>query len=209
MLGFARRKKEPAEIHSGASLRERFLADPSGVGRRLGFDEAESRRLAGMSDAQPDSFAATLQKRRLEQAGKLLPLTCRALGPAFEEAFRRYARTHVPARLARKHLGDALAFALFLEKLLRKERPAPRWLQDLLRYERSRIKAADPRRHLVMTLFRHDVSRLVRSLARKERDAAVVARRCLAVWARKRRGAPVRYAVYLLPSLPRRKRDGG
>lgn len=205
MLGFARKKKELEEIHTSAGMRERFLADPVAVGHGLGFDAAEKRRLASMSEAQLDSFAASLHKRRLEQAGKLLPLTCRALGPDFEAAFRNYTRSHVPVRLARKHLGDALAFAAFLEKLLRRERREPRWLLDVLHYERSRVKAADPRRRLVLALFRHDVSRLVRSLARKEREAAVLARRCLAVWARARRGEPVRYAVYFLPRLPRRK----
>jgi hypothetical protein len=205
MLGFVRRKKELEEIHTSAGLREQFLADPLGVGRGLGFGAAETRWLEGMSDAQLNSYAASLHKKRLEQACKLLPLTCRALGPDFHEAFRAYTRSRVPARLVKKHLGDALAFATFLEKLLRRERREPRWLLDVLHYERSRIKAANPRRHVVVALFRHDVSRLVRSLARKEREAAVLARRCLAVWGRTRRGGVVRYAVYFLPSLKRRK----
>ena len=200
--GLDKKDKGLAELDPGANLRERFLADPVAVGRRLGLGAAEARRLAGMS---PRSFAASLQKKRLEQVGKLLPLTHRVLGDYFHAAFRDYADSPTLPRAARKHLGDALAFAAFLSKALRKERREPSWVLDVLRYELARVKASDPRRRVVVCYFRHDVRPLVRSLARKEKEAAVLACRCVAVWARVRRGEKVRYALFILPRLPRRK----
>lgn len=145
----------------------------------------------------------SLHNKRLGQVTKLLPLSSRVLGRHFSDAFRGYAKTTPPGG-TKKHLGDALAFAEHLEKTLRREGQQPRWVLDLLRYERSRVKAADPRRHVVVSFFRHDISRLVRSLARKE-DAMIFGRVCVAVWARRKRGGIIRYALYMLPTLPRRK----
>lgn len=203
-MGLAEMQKALARLYTNAALRERFFNDPAAVARELGFGDEEARRLAELSPARIDSFARALHNKRLAQVAKLLPLSKRALGGPFSEAFRAFADTYVPAG-TKKHLGDALAFAGHLEKLLRERKGQhPRWALDLLRYEKARIKAADPRRRVVVCVFRHDISQLVRSLARKE-DAAVFTRPCVAVWARLRRGTTIRYAVYMVPELRRRK----
>jgi len=202
-MGLADMQRVLARLYTNAPLRERFHADPLAVARELGFSDEEARRLAEVPPARLDSFARSLHSKRLGQVAKLLPLSRRALGQTFDEAFRRFADSYVP-KGTKKHLGDALAFAEHLEKMLRAKRGQPRWALDLLRYEKARIKAADPRRRLVVCLFRHDIGRLVRSLARKE-DASVSPRRCVAVWARLRRAAAVRYAVFMAPALRRRK----
>ena len=140
---------------------------------------------------------------RFLEASKVLPITRRMLGARFKKFYREYAGGGA-GRGRGGHLGDDLAFAAYLEKRLRKERQYPRWVLDLLRYEKSRLRAADPGRHIVLCAFRHDISRLVRGVARKDAPFEVVVRRSVAVWWRPRRGSPVRYAVLTPPHLFRR-----
>ncbi|HYN84807.1 MAG TPA: hypothetical protein VER32_06120 [Pyrinomonadaceae bacterium] len=161
---------------------------------------------AGAPGARLQPFVGPVHDRRLGEVCKLLPLTNRVLGRRFGEVFTRYAKEMKPA--AKKHLGDALSFALFLERTARRERFEPRWVLDLMRYEKSRIKASDPRRRVVACLFRHDISRLVRSVARREVETVALRRLCAAVWMRRRRGEPVRYAVLSLPELRARRGAG-
>lgn len=202
-MGLAELQAALARLYTNTELRERFFADPLAVARELGFAEEEAEQLIAISPQRVETFARALHTKRLTQVSKLLPLTNRVLGQRFSSAFRQYADARVPSG-TKKHLGDAYEFAAHLDLTLRREWREPRWVLDLLRYEKSRIKAADPRRHVVACAFRHDISRLVRSLARKE-EAAIHPRRCLAVWARLRRGEKIRHVVLMLPALPRRK----
>jgi len=143
---------------------------------------------------------------RFIEACKVLPLTRRVLCERFTEFYRQHAAAHVRGKVLR-HMGDDLAFALFVEKNLKGERLQPRWVLDLLRYERARLQAADPARRVVVCFFRHDIGRLVRSVARREETPAAVSRLTVAVWWRPRRRGGVRYAVIALPeSNNRRKR---
>lgn len=200
-MGLAEMQETLARLYTDVGLRERFFADPLRVAHELGFSDEEARRLAELSPASVNSFAASLHNKRLNQVKKLLPLTARALGGRFTYEFRRYADAHLPAG-TKKIMEDALGFSLHLGKAL-KGGAEPRWAADMLRYERARIRASDPRRHVVVCLFRHDISRLVRSLARKE-EADVLIRPCAALWMRLRRGQTVRYSVIMLPRLRRK-----
>ncbi|HEX5706228.1 MAG TPA: hypothetical protein VFX96_02960 [Pyrinomonadaceae bacterium] len=162
--------------------------------------KAKTKAAAHAAGAPIKSFVGPVHDKRLGEVCKLLPLTSRVLGRRFGEVFTRYAKEHRP-EAPKKHLGDALSFALFLERTARRERFEPRWVLDLMRYEKSRIKASDPRRRLVACLFRHDISRLVRSVARREEQAVALRRLCAAVWMRPRRAESVRYTVLMLPEI--------
>lgn len=187
-------------LSSDIELRERFFRDPLKVGREMGLSNAETRRLAQLSAPQLRMFGVSPHARRFLEACKVLPLTHRTVKEIFTEHFEQFAATHAPGEL-RRHLGDNLAFALHLENKFRGLRQTlePRWALDLLRYERARLQAADPARRIVVQLFRHDISRLVRSLARREDVPQVQMRLCLAVWWRPRRRGKVRYAVITYP----------
>jgi hypothetical protein len=202
-MGLAERQKALAQLYTDTRLRERFLADPLTVCRELGFSEEEASRIASIPPARVASFARSLHNKRLAEVGKILPLTSRVLGKLFNENFESYAEKHLPGG-TKKHLGDALAFATHLQKVLREKGGQPRWVLDLLAYEKARIMAADPRCRLVVRYFRHDLRLLVRSLARKE-EAAIDVRRCVAIWARLKRGQAVRYAFFIAPRLRRGK----
>ena len=200
-MSTAEMQRALARVLADAQLRERFFKDPQGVGRQLGFGAEEVRRLAELSPKGLGLFASSLYSQWLFHISKVMPLTAYALGDRFATELRAYAATHLPGGV-RRIMQDALAFNLHLGKVL-KRRKEERWVIDLLRYERARIKAAVPRRRVVACVFRHDISRLVRSLARKQ-GAEAHTRPCLALWARLRRGETVRYAVVMLPQLRRK-----
>jgi hypothetical protein len=186
-------------------LRRRFVDDPFALGREFGLSPAASRRLRREAASRFDSFAATARDRRFVQVNKLLPLTHRVLGERFMRYFERYVAEHGPPAVERL-FGDVLHFAEYLEERLREDYLGSGWSLDLLRFEKARVKAADPRRRLVVARFRHDISRLVRGIARKDAPFEAVVRRTVAVWWRRRPHAPVRYAVFGLPRVFGRRR---
>lgn len=202
-MGLAELQHGLAQLYTNAGLRERFLADPLAVGGELGLSADEARQLAQLSAPQLRSFADSLHNKRLNEIGKLLPLTSRVMGRRFADLFVRYAETHTPAGV-QKHLGDALAFAEYVVNAALVERLEPPWLLDLVRYEKARLVAADPRRRFVACFFNHHIGPLVRSLARRSETPAVTPRPTLAVWVRPRRHGIVRYAAWMLPGIFRR-----
>lgn len=202
-MGLAELQKTLALLYTDTRLREDFFADPSRVGVELGLSAEETRRLQQLSAAEVNRFADSLCNKRLLGVGKLLPFTRRVLKERFDEDFRRYAAEHKHAG-APGYFEDAARFATHLDETLKREGACEAWAFDLLRFEVARVLAADPRRRLVARLFRHDISRLVSSLARREETPSVVRRPSLAVWWRPRRRAPVRYALLSAPKLRKR-----
>ena len=199
-MGLSEIEQILARLSTDEGLRRRFVEDPFALSRELGLSAAETRQLRREAAARFDSFAASSGEQRLVEMSKLLPLTHRVLGGRFAAHFKRYAAAHKSGGV--EHLfGDAIEFAGYLEESLREEHIGSGWTLDLLRYERARLKAADPNRRFVAAFFRHDISRLVRSVARKEEVPTVVRRATVALWMRSKRHAPVRYAVFAAPRL--------
>ena len=187
------------------ALRARFVENPFAFGREQGLSAAGARQLRREAAERYNSFAATPHERRFVQVNKLLPLTHRVLRERFTNYFERYVAEHGAPAVSRL-FGDVLLFAEYLEEKLKDDYLGSGWTLDLLRFEMSRVKAADPARRLVVAYFRHDIGRLVRGVARKVKEALleVVVNRSVAVWWRRRPHAPVRYAAFTAPSLRRR-----
>jgi len=186
-------------------LRRRFVDNPFALGRELGLSAAGARRLRREAAARFNSFAATPRERRFVQVNKLLPLTHRVLGERFMRYFERYVSEH-GAPAVERLFGDVLRFAEYLEERLKDDYLGSGWTLDILRFEKARVKAADPNRRLVVARFRHDISRLVRGIARRDAPFEAVVRRSVAVWWRRRPHEPVRYAVFSVPRLFGRRR---
>jgi len=189
-----------ARLSADEELRGRFVNDPFALGRELGLSATSTRQLRRAAAEQFDSLASTPRERRFVQVYKLLPLTHRVLKGRFTYYFDRYVAEHGAVSFERL-FGDVLAFADYLEKRLTEDQLGSGWTLDLLRFEKARIKAADPKRRLVVATFRHDISRLVRGVMRKGELFTAVRRRTVAVWWRRRKGEPVRYAVFNRPRL--------
>lgn len=190
-------------------LRARFVENPFALGRELGLTPSGTRQLRREAAERYDSFAETPHERRFVQVNKLLPLTHRVLRDRFTLYFDRYVAEHGAPAVSRL-FGDVLLFAEYLEEKLKEDYLGSGWTLDLLRFEKSRVKAADPDRRLVVATFRHDISRLVRGIARKDKDALleIVVRRSVAVWWRRRPHEPIRYAVFAAPKLFGGRRGG-
>src|SRR5215211_5365762 len=153
-------------LSSDEELRARFVENPFALGRELGLTPSGTRRLRREAAERYDSFATTPHERRFVQVNKLLPLTHRVLRGRFNMYFDRYVAEH--GGLAIESLfGDVLRFAEYLEGQLRDDYLGSGWTLDLLRFEKARVKAADPNRRFVVAYFRHDISRLVRGVVRK------------------------------------------
>jgi hypothetical protein len=192
-----------ARLSADEKFRERFVSDPFALGRELGLSAAGSRQLRRAAASRFDAIAASPRERRFVQVYKLLPLTHRVLKGRFTYYFDRYVAEHGAVSFDRL-FGDVLAFADYLEKRLTEDQLGSGWTLDILRFEKARIKAADPKRRFVVATFRHDISRLVRGVMRKGELFAAVRRRSVAVWWRSRKGEPVRYAVFNTPRLSRK-----
>jgi hypothetical protein len=194
-------------LSADEDLRARFVENPFALGRELGLTPSGTRQLRREAAERFDSFAATPHERRFVQVNKLLPLTHRVLRERFTNYFDSYVAQHGAPAVSRL-FGDVLLFAEYLEERLKDDYLGSGWTLDLLRFEKSRVKAADPNRRLVVATFKHDISRLVRGFARKDKEAMleVVVRRSVAVWWRRRPHEPIRYAVFAAPTLFRRRR---
>ena len=190
-------------LSADEELRARFVENPFALGRELGLTPAGTRRLRREAAERFDSFANTPHEQRFVQVNKLLPLTHRVLRERFTHYFDRYVAEHGEVSVERL-FGDVLHFAEYLEEKLKEDYLGSGWTLDLLRFEKARVKAADPNRRLVVASFRHDISRLVRGVARKDAPFEVIVRRSVAVWWRRRPRDPVRYAVFNAPTLRRR-----
>jgi hypothetical protein len=190
-------------LSADEELRARFVENPFALGRELGLSPTRTRQLRREAAARFDSFAATPRERRFVQVNKLLPLTHNVLRERFTHYFDRYVAEHGDVSVERL-FGDVLRFAEYLEEKLKEDYLGSGWTLDLLRFEKARVKAADPNRRLVVQTFRHDISRLVRGVARKDAPFEVIVRRSVAVWWRRRPRDPVRYAVFAAPRLRRR-----
>ena len=199
-MGLAEVEQILGLLTTDAELRERFVHDPLVVGREMGLSAGETRQVARHASARIDSFGGTPRGRRLLELSKLLPLTQRVLADRFSAHFKTFAADH-PAVGARQLMEDAQDFASYLAGRLREERVGPGWTLDLLRFEKARLKAADPSRRWVARYFRHDISRLVRCVARREETPTAARRSTVAVWWRPHRRAPVRFAVFAAPEI--------
>ena len=192
-------------LSSDEELRARFVENPFALGRELGLTPTRTRQLRREAAARFDSFASTARERRFVQVNKLLPLTHNVLRARFTHYFDLYVAEHGEVSFERL-FGDVLRFAEYLEEKLKEDYLGSGWTLDLLHFEKARVKAADPNRRLVVATFRHDISRLVRGVARRDAPFEVIVRRTVAVWWRRRPRDPIRYAVFAAPRLFGRRR---
>jgi hypothetical protein len=177
-----------ARLFTDAPLRAAFFDDPVAVGRSCGLDVAEARTLAGLSRAEVDGFAATLQRKRIADVRKMLPLTARALGDAFAGHVRP-----VLAGAARpgRHHDDACAVAEHLRRMARYHQLTPPWAADLARYEAAFGVAQCRPVGLLVRRFRFPVAALAMAILRGAPTAGISPRMTVGVWLRwpGRRGA--------------------
>ena len=167
-MGLAEQQRLLAQLWTDSTLRGQFLRDPAGVAAMFDLDTAEAEALSSLGAGPLGEFAETLFRKRRNEVEKLLPATCRVLGPArLRLLFHRHANCYFPEGVKR-HRNDALAFAAFLERKGRSGLAEPRWLLDLLHLESDALAATDPAFHLSVWISRYHPADLLALASRAE-----------------------------------------
>lgn len=146
-----------ARLFTDADLRARFFDNPLGVGQTLGLDEGDALCLARLVQVDVDRFAATLKRKRVDDARKFLPLTAQALGDSFAPLL--VAAISGPPSDGR-HCDDARAL---VARLTRSEEGPP-WAGDLARYESTFHEALALKLGLIVRRFRFPIGRLLEEI---------------------------------------------
>ena len=189
-----------ARLFTDEDFRVRFFADPIGVGKSLGLDESESKRLASLDQTRVDAFAASLYRKRAGDVAKSLPLTRRALGTSYLNLFQRFVNES--AAVGRE--DESASFADYVCRNVGSEPSFASWLGDLARYEVTyRLVSARPSQLLVIKVFRYPVARIASELARGGTIAGVRSQLCLAVWFRFGIGRMLHHHVLTIPAMRR------
>ena len=139
-MELARQQWLLARLYTQAALRQRFFREPDAVLRELGFDPEAALPWTQSLREEVQSFACSLQRKRLQDTEKILPLTRRLLGDAFATWFLEYTECPRPAGPG-AGLEDALAFADFVERTGPARGGLSAWTLDLVRYEAGQRRA--------------------------------------------------------------------
>jgi hypothetical protein len=155
-MGLADFQTVLARLFTDATLRARFLADPTGVGGELGLPPGL------LSEKQIQLFAESLVSKRHLEVQKLLPMTNRLYGEEFGGHFVRYAVAPMTDSL-QKHRQDALAFAKFL--LAQNAPGRTPWAREILRYETASLQFYTSSLPMRAVWFRCPVGWLIAEMA--------------------------------------------
>jgi hypothetical protein len=199
-MGLAEIQGALAQLYVDQTLRDRFFADPVGVGAELRLGADEARDLAGVSRRQVEQFAGSLRRKRRDQVRRVIPIAARALGDRFGGLFERYIAESAP-RGSKADLDDAIGFVDALVRCTEEDRPP--WVVDLARYELTWRQAVRSGIRPVVRAFRFPVASLA---AGRPADAAAVSPRpTLAVWWRPTPRGRIRHIVVRLPAFALRR----
>jgi hypothetical protein len=141
-----------ARLYTDAGLRQKFFSEPTAVAAEFGIAADEVRQLAHLSQQQVEGFARSLERKRLQELRRALPVTCQVLGARLEELFARHAAAYQPRGLHR-HAADAVAFAAFLS---RTPSDIPEATSELARYEAICLRFRLGRSWPLVARFRFD-----------------------------------------------------
>ena len=155
-MELARQQWLLARLYTQAALRQRFFRDPDAVLRELGFPPENASPWTGSLREEVQSFARSLQRKRLQDTEKILPITRRLLGEAFVPCFLEYAEGPRPTGPS-AGLEEAVAFAEFLQRADPVRHGLSPWKLDLVRYEAAQRRALGVR--FMLRHFRYPVHR--------------------------------------------------
>jgi len=168
-----------ARLFTDASFRASFFADPLSVGRSFGLEPSEASSLAELSRTTVEQFAATIRRKRVDDMRKVLPLTARALGVAFD----RHALTAIVGAVRPgRHRDDARVLLDHLSQLSQSNELEPPWPADLARYEATFGEALHCSACLLVRRFRYPVARLAAAIQSGAPIGNVAPRMMIGFW---------------------------
>lgn len=157
-----------ARLFTDEKLLREFAENPEITARKNNLDERDFQQLKHLLPAEIKFFADSLFYKRLNEVGKLLPLTRKHLQKEFQNHFREFARDFQP-KSVKKHLEDAVNFADFLAK----QTFASDWIKELIIYEQARLNFNGYHKSLILKSFKYDVREFNRESPRRKRTFAV------------------------------------
>lgn len=205
-MALAETQRALAQLYTNTQLRHQFCADPVAVSVALGLSAVEASQMARMSPSQLSLFAHSLRRKRLNEIGKMFPLTHRALGLRFDALVEQYFNTE-ESKGTRTLLEDTQRVAKFLEETLRAERVEV-WLRDTARYEAACVKLSRPRSVLMVVSFHFSMADLTRWLLQGKSGALPPSQRVWAVWIRMSPNGRLRHFLISLPRSLSRGNNG-
>lgn len=184
-----------ARLYTDVAFRGRYFAEPELVGSEFQLAPDSSRELADSCRNDVARFARSLQHKRMNEATKLLPLTCRALKRNLGRLFLSYAVTPPPPSI-NKPRADAEGFAAFLAAVAAQGKLRPAWTAELAQYELSVASARRGRARLQVQRFRHDIAGIARAIARGGRLPKINGRPSLVLrWRRGSETEPLEWSL--------------
>lgn len=160
-----------ARLYTDNDLRREFLSAPEKTGRKFDLNEKEIADIVSVLPEELNFFADSLFFKRLREVEKLLPRTKRILSSDFEQHFRAFSKTFLPASI-KKHLEDAAQFADFLIK----QKLEPVWLTDLIRYEQANLIFHGYGKSFLFRWFNFNIRAILRP------DSQIQRKQSFAVW---------------------------
>jgi hypothetical protein len=177
-----------ARLFTDAAFRASFFRDPVSASHALGLEAAEASALAELSRYEVEQFAAIIRRKRVDDVRKVLPLTARVLGGAFDRHVLAIADVVRPGR----HRDDALALFDRLNRLAQSNELETPWTADLARYEETSGDALHRSACLLVRCFRFPVARLAAAIHGGAPTGDIKPRRTIGIWLR----VPGRWGIF-------------
>ncbi len=190
-MELAATQKLLARLCTDSILRNRFYADPAGIGRNFGLKPAESQRIAeNLPQHQVHSFTKDLRRKRLADVTAQLPLSSTALGRQFAEVFKEYVIQNPPPEGAASW-RDALNFEEFFHQYAAKHKLKPRWARQLLHFECRGIETEHTKVKFRIAFYLQRIPRFAKQLSAEKEVRAPAPVPSISIWWRSGRRKPI------------------
>jgi len=179
-----------ATLATNEAARDRLRAEPEAFARDFALAPGELGQVQAIGATRVLAYVDSLQRKRVAEAVRLLPLCARADGPALRRAFERHAR-RVPLGAGNaRYVRDVLAFARHVALSRSKGTrdpgaafdPGAPALRELLDYEAAGLRAACAPAFLRLRAYAFPVRRVARQVARGEPWDGIGRRRTVVIW---------------------------
>jgi len=110
-MPLAEQQRALAALYTSEASRAHLRDDPHAFARAFRLTECESARFATIGAARLHAYADGLDRKRVQEAARMLPLSAALLGRAFRDAFLAHARDTPLGNGPGRYRDDALAFA--------------------------------------------------------------------------------------------------
>jgi hypothetical protein len=167
-----------AHLYTDTAAAELFARDPAAFAREHKLTERELAQLQSLPAKRIRSYARSLTRKRINEARRLLPLTAKALGTAFDMLFSHYASTALLDEHPR-YVRDACSFARFLEV-----QGVESAVNAVARFETANLQARMSRALFRIESFAVRLPDIIHALGHNENWRTVPLGRSFALWIR-------------------------